>query len=297
MRNNILVSVCVVTYNHKEYIKQCLDSILMQKTDFSFEIVLGEDESNDGTREICQDYAKRYPDIIKLFLRSRKDVIYINGNPTGRFNFIENLKSVKGKYIAICEGDDYWTDPYKLQKQVDFLEKHNDYFFVSANSELHKNNQHIITSIKEELVIEDFIEGNTLGRQAAALMFKNNNLNEFLEYIKNYSWPFGDLLLIFWCLKKGKGKVLKDVMVYYRVHQGGAWSSTNHLKRFKNFILFYSLVFKSEINPNYTFELYNKSIDWVLKQTQDSIGFTKNKQNKPEIKLSYFKNILKKIKK
>ena len=61
----VLVSVCVTTYNHKEYIKQCLDSILMQKTDFSFEIILGEDESNDGTREICQDYAKRYPDIIK----------------------------------------------------------------------------------------------------------------------------------------------------------------------------------------------------------------------------------------
>src|SRR5690606_24131225 len=97
------------------------------QTTFPFEIILGEDESNDGTREICKQYAAQYPDKIKLFLRSRKDVIYINGNPTGRFNFIENLKACSGKYIALCEGDDYWTDPLKLQKQVDFLENNSDF--------------------------------------------------------------------------------------------------------------------------------------------------------------------------
>lgn len=124
---NIKVSVVVTTYNHKSYIKQCLDGILMQQTTSPFEIILGEDESSDGTREICKEYAKKYPDKISLFLRSRKDVIYINGNPTGRFNFIENLKVAKGKYIALCEGDDYWTDPLKLQKQVDFLEANDDF--------------------------------------------------------------------------------------------------------------------------------------------------------------------------
>ena len=102
------VSISVTTFNQKNYIKDCLDGILNQRTTFQFEIILGEDQSNDGTREVCQDYAKRYPEKIKLFLRSRKDVIYINGNATGRYNFLENLKACRGKYIALCEGDDYW---------------------------------------------------------------------------------------------------------------------------------------------------------------------------------------------
>src|SRR5690606_37807476 len=131
-----LVSVCVQTYNQEHYIKQCLEGILMQQTTFPFEIILGEDESNDGTREICKQYAAQYPDKIKLFLRSRKDVIYINGNPTGRFNFIENLKACSGKYIALCEGDDYWTDPLKLQKQVDFLESNKEYVIHSGVAQI-----------------------------------------------------------------------------------------------------------------------------------------------------------------
>jgi glycosyltransferase involved in cell wall biosynthesis len=121
-----IVSVAVPTYNHAAYISKALDSILMQETSFPYEICLGEDESNDGTKKICQEYVKKHPDKIRLFLRSRKDVIYINGNATGRFNFIETLKSCRGKYTALCEGDDYWTDPLKLQKQVDILESHPD---------------------------------------------------------------------------------------------------------------------------------------------------------------------------
>src|SRR5690606_4409195 len=114
---NPVVSVCVQTYQHAPYIRECLDSILMQKTDFPFEILLGEDESSDGTREICIEYAEKFPDKIKLFLHRRENNIQIFGYPTGRFNFLTNLYSSNGKYIAICEGDDYWTDSDKLQKQ------------------------------------------------------------------------------------------------------------------------------------------------------------------------------------
>lgn len=117
-----VVSIIINTYNHEQFIESAIKSALMQQTDFSFEILIGEDDSDDGTREICIRYANEYPDKIRLFLRSRKDVIYINGNPTGRFNFIENIKNARGKYIALLPGDDYWTDPLKLQKQVDALE-------------------------------------------------------------------------------------------------------------------------------------------------------------------------------
>lgn len=130
-----LLSVCIITYQHAKFIRDCIDSVLMQRTDFPYEILIGEDGSTDGTREICQDYALKYPDRIKLFLRSRENVIYVGGSATGRYNFTEINKSARGKYTAICEGDDCWTDPYKLQQQVAFLESHPDFVGCFHNVE------------------------------------------------------------------------------------------------------------------------------------------------------------------
>lgn len=118
-----LVSVIVPTYQHASYITTCLNGILEQQTDFHVEILIGEDESTDGTREICQRYAAAHPDRIRLFLRSRKDVMHIMGRPTGRANLLDLLNATRGRYIAICEGDDYWIDPLKLQNQVGLLEQ------------------------------------------------------------------------------------------------------------------------------------------------------------------------------
>lgn len=123
-RKGPLVSICCITYNHEDYISDALDSFLMQETDFAFEICLGEDDSTDKTREICLQYAKKYPNIIKLFLRKREDVIYINNLPTGRFNIMQTLKKCQGEFIAICEGDDYFLDRNKLEKQVNEMNKY-----------------------------------------------------------------------------------------------------------------------------------------------------------------------------
>ncbi len=128
-----MVSVCVQAYQHAPYIAKCLDGILMQQTSFPIEILLGEDGSADGTREICTQYAEKHPDKIRLFLHTRENNIAINNKPSGRFNFLHNLLSVKGRYFAVCEGDDYWTDPLKLQKQFDFLEKNSDYSGAYTN--------------------------------------------------------------------------------------------------------------------------------------------------------------------
>lgn len=117
-----LVSVVVPTYQHAAFIGPCLDGILMQRTTFAVEVLLGEDESTDGTREICRRYAEAHPERIRLFLRSRKDVMMIDGRPTGRANLLALLAEARGRYIALCEGDDHWTDPDKLQKQVDAIE-------------------------------------------------------------------------------------------------------------------------------------------------------------------------------
>jgi len=109
----------MITYNHERYISEAIDGILMQECDFEYELVIGEDYSTDNTRKICEQYAAKYPNKIKL-LQS------VN-NWGMNSNFIRTVKECNSKYIALCEGDDYWTDPLKLQKQVDFLEKNKEY--------------------------------------------------------------------------------------------------------------------------------------------------------------------------
>ena len=114
-----LVSICSITYNHAPYIRQCLEGFLMQKTSFPFEIIINDDCSTDGTTEIIQEYAEKYPDIIKPIFHDENQ--YLKG-VRGMFATFCYPRA-QGKYIALCEGDDYWIDPLKLQKQVDILEK------------------------------------------------------------------------------------------------------------------------------------------------------------------------------
>lgn len=122
----IRVSVCMVTYNQKKYIAQAIDSVLMQKTNFKFELVIGDDASTDGTTDIVRQYAQKYPDIIRPILHEE------NVGP-GK-NSISIYETVKTEYVAVCDGDDYWTDEYKLQKQVDFLDKNPDFNVVFTYS-------------------------------------------------------------------------------------------------------------------------------------------------------------------
>lgn len=116
--NDILVSISCLTYNHERYIHDAIESFFMQKTNFKYEILIHDDASSDRTVEIIKDYEKKYPDLIKP--------IYQTENQFSKEILVDefNVKRAKGKYIAVCEGDDYWLDPYKLQKQVDFMENH-----------------------------------------------------------------------------------------------------------------------------------------------------------------------------
>lgn len=229
-----IVSIVVTTYNHQKYITDCLDGILMQQTTFPFEIILGEDESTDGTREICIEYANRHPDKIKLFLRSRKDVIYVNGNPTGRYNFIQNLKSSSGKYIAICEGDDYWTDPLKLQKQVNFLEGNKEYSICWTNYKIDE-----MGTLKNPHWVEGFfkvsykdIDFNNFGTPyctyTLTCMFKSSLIKAV--NIDNFKF-FKDNTLYTLCLQKGKGAVLNFFGGVYRIHNTSIYSTASKYKQ------------------------------------------------------------------
>ncbi|MEX0996571.1 MAG: glycosyltransferase [Flavobacteriaceae bacterium] len=239
-----LVSVCIQTYNQVHYIKECLNGILMQQTTFPFEIILGEDDSSDGTLEICKAFSEKYPDKIRLFLRSCKDVIYINGNPTGRYNFIENLKACKGKYIAICDGDDYWTDPLKLQKQVDFLEGNPEVAISFHRANLLKNHKFSLHQIPEPFEQQPFNYIELLRHynfiSTASVVFRKPEAFNIPKWF--YELPFGDLGLYKVIAGKNKIQCINEVMSVYRLHSQGIYSGITKLNANKNYLKFYKII-------------------------------------------------------
>lgn len=231
----ITVSVFMITYNHEGYIAQALDSILMQKTNFKYEIVIGEDCSTDATRKIILKYAKKHPGIFQLLLHKTN----IGMMP----NIIATLKACGGKYIALCEGDDYWTDPLKLQKQVDFLEGavgysgcfHDCKIVVDQEKEGYLRVG--IRVIEKNVTLISLINENNIA--TASIVFKN-----FLQDIPNY-WSKtikGDYAIMIAVAEQGLIKYLPEVMSVYRVHEGGIWSSKSQIYHEKEGIKFCDLL-------------------------------------------------------
>lgn len=140
----VLVSISCITYNHVQYIRQCLDGFLMQQTNFAFEVLIHDDCSTDGTTEIIKEYELMYPDIIKPIYE--KENQYQQGKPSG--SVVWNFPRAQGKYIAMCEGDDYWIDPLKLQKQVDFLDANLEYGMCYTNFNIYyQDTKHIVHDV------------------------------------------------------------------------------------------------------------------------------------------------------
>lgn len=238
-RIKAILNVVVCTYNHANYIEKCLDNILSQKTNFPFNIILGEDDSIDGTRKICEDYARRYPDVIQLYLRQRKDVIYINGNPTGRFNFLSNLESCKGKYIALCDGDDYWTDPYKLQKQVDFLEANEEFSGCFHNTLKFNETEGKLQPIpyrtydKKKFTFKDTIS-EISPFHTSSFLFRNDALF-FLDDYKNIQ--SGDMALFSTIAMSGYLFLIDELMSVYRINTGGLTRTIDNKNYHENRII------------------------------------------------------------
>lgn len=225
-----LVSVSVTTYQHRSYIKDCLDGILMQQTDFPFEVIVGEDGSNDGTREICIDYADRYQNRIRLFLRDRELSQYFeNGRLVCRFNGHWNRMSCRGKYIAFCEGDDYWTHPNKLQKQIALLENDTDCSFVFHNTvDTYQDQTSRIRyddSQKAKIYTDDLLE--ICYPRTCSLVCRDvvksvpANLIHLL-----FDWP-----LNLYLSTVGYGAYVNDCMATYRIHDSGMWSQSDTIDR------------------------------------------------------------------
>lgn len=214
-----LASVCCITYNHARYISEAIDSFLMQETDFAFEILVHDDASTDGTLEIVLEYAKRYPDIIKPIIQTENQFSR-GGLINPRFVF----PKAKGKYIALCEGDDYWTDRTKLQKQVQFLKNHPEYVITYTDCQpfdergyVNKNFGGMTRDVSSD-ELKQLIPLYTL-----TACFRNVIKEVPLDLM---SARLGDQVI--WSLlgAHGKGKYLSDILPSaYRVHDGGIHSS------------------------------------------------------------------------
>lgn len=216
-----LVSICCQAYNHTPFVRQCLDGFLMQKVNFEYEILIHDDASTDGTADIIQEYEAKYPKIIKAIYQKENQYSQDISIP-----LIYQFPRAKGKYIAMCEGDDYWTDPYKLQKQVDFLEENLDFTICCHDVKIKREKEgdlvdsFVHKEVPEITNIYDLAEGNYI--YTPSVVFRKNQ-KVFEDLL------FSDLICIDYVLhmlnaQYGKIKKIDTVMAVYRIHEGGLWS-------------------------------------------------------------------------
>ncbi len=208
-----LVSVCLITYNHAKYIREAIDGVLMQKVNFTWELIIADDFSTDGTREIVLEYARNYPAFIKLILQER--------NVGAAQNWMDLMAAPSGKYIAYFEGDDYWTNPYKLQKQVDFLNSHPTCSFSFHNANVTyadgsvKDYNYFDSGQKKFIGIEDLFYMNV---PTASVMYRRG-LFDLPEWI---TVSTADWLINILNAKHGKGGYIDEIMSVYRILPTGA---------------------------------------------------------------------------
>lgn len=226
-----MVSVCCITYNHERYIRQCLEGILAQKCDFEYEVLIHDDASTDNTAQIISEYSSQFPNEIITILQLENQ--YSKGiKPLIHFLFPQ----ARGKYIAICEGDDYWTDPLKLQKQFDFMEENPQFTLCTHDFLIHYEHKNILDTIASEkfaylkstpLENSHYFEYNISdfaihldGLHTATNFIRLETLRKVQGFF-SYAVVSGDYLLKILLLKEGKGCFIPDVMSVLRKNAGG----------------------------------------------------------------------------
>ncbi len=218
-----MVSIFTLTYNHAPYIRQCLDGFLMQRTDFPFEVIINDDASTDGTTGIVREYEKKYPEIIKPIYHSE------NCFSKGERGFWNRycLPKSRGKYIALCEGDDYWIDPLKLQKQVDFLEANPEYSMCFHAALEHYEDQsvhrdQIFSKLQNRDYSGEEIHKCWLVPTASVVLRRTVFESEiYKRAMQSPNFIYGDIVLFLSAAQNGKLRAFTEVMSVYRRAEGG----------------------------------------------------------------------------
>lgn len=290
-----LVSICCIAYNQEKFIRECLDSFLMQKTNFSFEIVISDDCSNDNTKKIINSYIIKFPNI------------FVDVSPSENLGMIKNyyhaLSSCKGKYIAFCEGDDYWIDENKLQMQVDFLESNPEYGMCYTKAKQYDQKNKIFF---ENLSGADFISfyyllkgGNPI--PALTTVYKKELLSNYLLEISpiDKKWLMGDYPLWLYISRESKVMFMDKVTSVYRILTQSASHHTdiNKMVDFRKSVYdikeFYSKLYNVAVDFSWNETSYFIQLAFAYGKRNELLLFNKVVTNKADkIKILLAKNII-----
>lgn len=226
---SILVSIVCITYNHEDFIADAIDSFLMQQTNFKFEILIHDDASTDRTADIIKAYEKKYPHLIKPIYQIENQ--YSKGGSVETFNF----ERAKGKYIAQCEGDDYWTDPHKLQKQIDYLENHpncslvfHSAMFINEKKQPTGTIARIAKKNKIVGIGEIVTKANPNFIPTASRVYRRKSITDLPPWYLEAS--IGDFPLALLIAKHGYFYYIDEIMSVYRTGVKGSWSNRMYSK-------------------------------------------------------------------
>ncbi len=260
-----LVSIICNTYNHRKFIEQAIRSFLNQKGNFPFEILIHDDASTDGTQEIVKEYQRKYPSLIKPIYQTENQ--YSKGIKPA---FVYQYPRAKGKYIALCEGDDYWTDPFKLQKQVDFLESNPEVVMCfhgfdrlendkSTDSKLYNHLHHSPFTIFEQ---KEFLQ---LHVQFLTIMFRQN-----VKFPMISSEINGDVFVLTHLSEVGKCAYLNFNGAVYRYHQNGVFRKMSRIGQINSSIKTRKII-SDQVKPRTRKFLYKRISSFYKSLFKESI--------------------------
>ncbi|MBL7799323.1 MAG: glycosyltransferase [Chitinophagales bacterium] len=297
-KSPFLISVCVITYNHAKYVRAALESIFNQQTTYSFEVIIADDCSKDGTIEILKEYQFRYGDQCRLLLQE--------ANKGAANNFLDLLREASGKYIAYLEGDDFWTDSHKLQKQVDFLIQHHEYTGCFHNTAIVDEEGQFVRLFLKEPIETEINQRDLVTAKTSSIGHTNSFvfLSECVCSPPAYftAAPY-DRLLAFLIAEKGKWGGMPDVMSAYRINQGGVYNSIGEIKQVKTMVAIFNAIAADEKNHSrYAIELkerlsfYHHRLMQLYKAEKNKTEYIKHLMRYVSLKeknLSLFKILIK----
>lgn len=274
---DIMVSICCLTYNHEKYIRKALDGFVNQITNFDYEILIHDDCSTDNTVKIIKEYENKYPELIKPVYQK------VNQYSKGiKVSNVYQFPRAGGKYIAMCEGDDYWCDEYKLQKQFDALESNTNCSICTHIVQHVDETGRIVNRlqpstslnclinegvISNNLLFENILAKTIIPFQTSSYFFKKKYIIEYLETLskKINSLDFGDIPLTWYLYTKGDCYFINTTMSCYRENSIGSWSEKysnidNLLNHFEKLINFFNIF------NNYTNNKYDTQIKYLIKK-------------------------------
>lgn len=231
------LTIVTTTYNQEKFIEQTLDGFVMQKVNFPFQAIISDDCSTDSTRKILKKYAKKYPEIIKPVFNKK------NVGPMD--NFVNTLSLVNSEYVALCDGDDFWTDENKLQKQVDFLDKNKDFSICFHQTKIFfedgsKEDEIYPKNIKNETTFEDLLKDSYIPANTVVYRWIFTKKTKLKDIFPKNIVP-GDYYVHLLHARKGKIGFIEEIMSNYRRHDGGMWWLTSQKSGEEKFYLKYGL--------------------------------------------------------